>query len=1016
MRYYLALIILLFSFNLSFSQSTIFYEDFNNAGCPQNCQAVGYNGWTVTNTGVNGLYPNQWFVSCAEGGHLNGQCGTGCVGAPLGGTLHIASTIDQYNYLDGLGLGFFLPCTTGDCGAAYLDGSGLVDATTNVRVESPVIDCSLNNCNIFLKFLYIENGNLNLDNFTVDYFDGVSWAQLSNPPKTPLLCAPQGQWTSYQVQLPASAQGNPNVKIGFKWTNDDNGVATDPSVAIDSVVIYTPSIGNASLSLSNPYCPLDFYTLSITNPEPTSIYNWDIGNTAFLFPSVTTTGSFSVGVAGSYPITITEINNCGTFLIIDTLISQDCVVNLTASFSAPDSVCIGANATFIDLSTPAGAATGWTWTFPGSDPVADLTLQNPGFVTWPTAGTYSVNLFITDGIFISDTTIDIVVYDCTAIPLIASFTSPDSVCTGACAAFNDQSTPAGSVTGWTWTFPSSNPVADLTLQNQACVVWANPGTYSVNLSVTDGTLTNDTTINIVAYTCPVPPTVDIIQSNDSVCVGSALAFTQDCTNATTYAWTFQGGTPLNANGAGPINVTYNTAGVYNVTLSATGPGGTTSQTFNLVVTAYNCVNVVANFTTSSDTICAGSSLLLFNNSVAPATSQYGWNFSGGSPATFIGAAPPTITFASAGTYTITLGVFDPVSSATDTFTYDVVVENCPVPVANFVASSTNICKSDSVVFTDASLNSSIWTWSFPGGNPANFGGQVPPPIFYANSGTYTATLLVQDGNGNDSTYSVQIVVTSCGAPEIAFSSSDSVICAGDCIQFYDLSDGSPTGWLWDFPGAIPTFSSQQNPPYICFPDAGLFNIQLTGFNNLGVDSLLQTGFITVNPLPTITTNFDSTEIVVGTSVDLSASGGVTYQWYPDLYLDDDSSATPIATPDVTTTYTVTTTDANGCTNQRVVIVNVVPPNGVFVPNLFTPNNDKVNDKLFAYTSGDVTKIEYSVFDRWGTRVFFTNDASIGWDGTYNSKDCNTGVYIWFYRAQFKNGKVIKGKGDVTLIR
>jgi gliding motility-associated-like protein len=110
------------------------------------------------------------------------------------------------------------------------------------------------------------------------------------------------------------------------------------------------------------------------------------------------------------------------------------------------------------------------------------------------------------------------------------------------------------------------------------------------------------------------------------------------------------------------------------------------------------------------------------------------------------------------------------------------------------------------------------------------------------------------------------------------------------------------------------------------------------------------------------------------------------------------------------------TDLNGCTSTAQVLVNVRPPNQVFVPNIFSPNSDAVNDFIKLYTTGPIERLEFHIFDRWGNRVFFSDDVNERWDGTYNGKNCNTGVYAYFYRIAFADGKVIRGKGDITLIR
>lgn len=220
--------ILLCSISLAYTQ--VFWTEDFGTGCNTGTLAQSYSGangsWSITSTGTNGAYANLWYVSAAENGEPVGNCGVGCGADP---SMHVGSSI------------------FGDLGAAYFAG-GLPGATTNVRVESPVIDCS-GKSTITWSFVYIENGQGSTDNATALYFDGSTWATLSDPAKTTICGSGQGMWTAYSIALPASADNNPNVRIGFNWTNNGS-VGTDPSFAVDDIQLSEPlPLGNTSLDL-----------------------------------------------------------------------------------------------------------------------------------------------------------------------------------------------------------------------------------------------------------------------------------------------------------------------------------------------------------------------------------------------------------------------------------------------------------------------------------------------------------------------------------------------------------------------------------------------------------------------------------------------------------------------------------------------------------------------------------------------------------------------------------------------
>lgn len=206
---------------------TAFWTENFGAGCTQGNLASSYTGangiWVITSTGSNDAESNKWFVSSTSAGMGAGNCGNSCLNdtSLTNRTLHIGE-----NYMD-LGSGLDVL----DNGAGYNK-----DLETNWRVESPPINCT-GKSNIKLSFNYIENGSGVLDNATLWYYDGSAWSQIDSLAKTATNCSFLGKWTAYLISLPASANNNTNVKIGFNWTNDVDGAGSNPSVAIDDITI-----------------------------------------------------------------------------------------------------------------------------------------------------------------------------------------------------------------------------------------------------------------------------------------------------------------------------------------------------------------------------------------------------------------------------------------------------------------------------------------------------------------------------------------------------------------------------------------------------------------------------------------------------------------------------------------------------------------------------------------------------------------------------------------------------------
>ncbi len=144
-----------------------------------------------------------------------------------------------------------------------------------------------------------------------------------------------------------------------------------------------------------------------------------------------------------------------------------------------------------------------------------------------------------------------------------------------------------------------------------------------------------------------------------------------------------------------------------------------------------------------------------------------------------------------------------------------------------------------------------------------------------------------------------------------------------------------------------------------------------------------------------------------------------YDWQPEESLDDSEVFNPIALPEETTTYTVEITGELGCVTERSVEVVVVDLECrepfVFIPNAFTPNGDNENDVLYVRGS-NVEEVFMTVYNRWGEKMFETNDKNIGWDGTFKNKQLPPDVYGYYMQVKCFNGMEYFKKGNITLLK
>jgi gliding motility-associated-like protein len=161
--------------------------------------------------------------------------------------------------------------------------------------------------------------------------------------------------------------------------------------------------------------------------------------------------------------------------------------------------------------------------------------------------------------------------------------------------------------------------------------------------------------------------------------------------------------------------------------------------------------------------------------------------------------------------------------------------------------------------------------------------------------------------------------------------------------------------------------------------------------------------------PTVFAGRD-TLVKFGDEMKLRALGEGKFKWFSEEILSCDSCATTVTTPFADRCYTVTMTDTTGCKVSDVVCV-TVRDYAIYAPNVFSPNDDGLNDGFRIYSTGFLD-YKLSIYDRFGHQVFYTTDDTAQWDG----KDYSQGVYTWKINWRVPGGKVGESTGKVLLLR
>jgi gliding motility-associated-like protein len=304
-----------------------------------------------------------------------------------------------------------------------------------------------------------------------------------------------------------------------------------------------------------------------------------------------------------------------------------------------------------------------------------------------------------------------------------------------------------------------------------------------------------------------------------------------------------------------------------------------------------------------------------------------------------------------------------------------------------------------------------WLWDFGDGNTSN----ISNPIHTFNPA--------------DKDYLVRMVVTSgigCGS----FTSSKNIYPRGidtdvdfdfvaDCdsgyvrfINKYPAAQGVAGQYTWFFGDG--STSAAVNPIHT-YSQPGNYPVKLkliTSTNCLD-DSLTRT--VAMPNLP-VTISPDQT-IFIGQQIQLFVDGpGTTYQWSPATGLSNTTVAKPSASPVQDIMYKAMVINNNGCSGEDSVRITVVDLDDIYVPTAFTPNNDGKNDDIKPFFGTKFTLKEFSIFSRWGERVFTSRNRGEGWKGKINGVEQNPGVYVWILKFIDDKGKAIEKKGTLILIR
>jgi PKD repeat protein len=552
------------------------------------------------------------------------------------------------------------------------------------------------------------------------------------------------------------------------------------------------------------------------------------------------------------------------------------------------------------------------------------------------------------------------------------------------------------------------------------------GSYNLNYRVTDSfgcSGNGDLTVIVDS------PDATFTRDVDNGCTPLRVTFTKDMTGIADWWWDFGDGTPVDSDNANPVHTfVNNSAGsieYHTVKLRVQSTGGCYKE-FSTTIAVYPGIS--AAFSASDTVVCSGD-IVTFTG--VPGAGKYFWDFGDGISGDY--TATPNHLY----TNFTTGPVVDTVSLITTSFYYCVdtqrlVITVMPVPDPQFAASPTtqvfNPVTGSSVTFTNTTpAGSWSWLWRFGDGTTST---DKDPVHIYNNIGTYYITLVAGNGICSDS---IKHFINITPPAPVAMFDSIPPGCAPLFVNINNVTingDVPGTTYRWDFDDG--STSTAKNPTYTYFTP-GEYTVSLYVTGPGGSSEYHQV----VYAYPSPKAYFEITPAKVYVNDENVRCFNLSQGATSVLWEFGDGDTTSVWEPfhkymeEGVYDITLWAYSANGCWDKYILspAVTVLPVGQLRYPSVFRPNTTGPIERTDLPTGGDevdqffyppirqtVLNYKLQIFNRWGVLIFESHDINHPWNGYYQGKLCQQGVYVWLVEGKYEDGKPFKMVGNVTLLQ
>lgn len=809
--------------------------------------------------------------------------------------------------------------------------------------------------------------------------DTVSWTTINNHPADNLTyqwSAPTGVAivpnNAANPQVAATAPGNYTITV---TATNQHGCSETLTAPLTVNEIPSLKVDKKEQTACGPQATLSAIITGASQVVWTNAAGSTVGN-----------GASIVVPSGTGPVvyTVTASNGVGCSVSESIRLTPN-PVDISFGGNNQAALCETNTANWATINNDSKDTLTYKWDAPTGVTVTPKDAANPT-VTAILAGNYIITVTATNQYGCTSTLTAPVLVE--AQQSLSGLIKPD-LCDGRSVKFENLTILSGM-----WDFGDGNQTAGVDVSH----IYAVAGTYVVRFVPNDKCAKPfDTVINVAATQTVVAGIANTLQN----CVGQAtFQFTGQGTSPNpiqSWAWTFQPGSQTSTQ-QNP-SISFNTEGEVTATLIVRDVKGC-ADTIRARVRA----DIVDEAIAAHQNFCPGNSVAL--NPDFNSTYTYNWTASPADPTLDPKDPNPKVSPELPTTYTLE------VEKGACKAVFSTQVEPLPT-VALSVPERQSTCDGSPVIVPATGTAGTTFTWSTsPNFNPIAAVGdtlKVSSPV------GETRYYVRAEKNGECPKIDSTLVIN--GKVDIEAIGPNPTVCKDTDTELQvrnmDPLDQLNYAWSNGLPNVFnPTVAPASNSTYT-----------VTVTNQAGCTAAL-TFAVTVIDVRVTAEVIGKDTICFGEKAQLqaNATGGnnFKYAWEPAATLNNSTIPNPMAGPEETTLYTVTVTDDHLCTataNVQVFFVaNQCVEPYIFVPKAFTPNGDQNND-FFRVRGNNITELYMVVWNRWGEKVFETNDIdSMGWDGSYKGKEGTPDSYAWLVRARCGNGTMWTKKGDVTLLK